>query len=75
MRAQRGRWRRAVGLPAEAGERDLREEAAAESGSAPISRGAPAGTPGAERRAPGHLAVSCGAQPTACQLLHGASKA
>lgn len=39
----------------------------------PAGRQTPA--PGAERRAPSHLAVCCGAQPAACQLLHGASEA
>lgn len=42
MRAQRGRWRPALGLPAEAGgERHLKVGRTAESGSAPASRGAP----------------------------------
>lgn len=60
MRAQRGRWRPAVGSSAEArGERNPRAGAAAESGSAPASRGAPdsdsgsaAGAPRASRLCP-----------------------
>ena len=76
MRAQRRRWRPAVGSPAEAGrEKPEGRGGCGEWERACLPRCARLGLQERSGRAPSLLAVSTGAQPAACQLLHGAGKA